>query len=210
MFLYKPESLEENLSNVRYLKSIFWKDINAFGCSYRRTWQIYNNPIYYNQAVYYGFINPYMNTYEDEIRHLAYEIFGFTSNVFETLSYALDCWRIHNGSLQKNRKITDKEYDQAINLLAKKKKIVGKDKETLLKFRPQRNLYTHYGKIQFCDYIFNNSGVLYNLIDVVEKLLGQMEINETLLLEFNRQQGNYIEQMKEVLEEFAINNFNVA
>ena len=51
MFLYKPESLEENLSNVRYLKSIFWKDINAFGCSYRRTWQIYNNPIYYNQAV---------------------------------------------------------------------------------------------------------------------------------------------------------------
>lgn len=209
MRLYKPESLEENLSNVRYLKSIFWKDINKFVWSYRQTWQIYHNPISYSQAVYYGFINP-LSTYEDEIRHLAYEIFGFTSNVFETLSYALDCWRIHNDSLQKNRKITDKEYDQAINLLAKKKKIMGNDKEILLKFRPQRNFYVHYGKIQFCDYIFNNSGILYNLIDVVEKMLGQMGMNETLLLEFNRQQGYYIEQMKEVLEEFAINNSNIA
>ena len=57
---------------------------------------------------------------------------------------------------------------------------------------------------------FNNSNVLYNLIQVITQLLGQMDVNSDRVSEFNAQQGNYIEDMKKVLDEFRIDNFNVA
>ena len=63
---------------------------------------------------------------------------------------------------------------------------------------------------QFCVFIFNNSNVLYNLIQVITQLLGQMDVNSDRVSEFNAQQGNYIEDMKKVLDEFRIDNFNVA
>ena len=207
---YKPISLEENYSNVQYLGNIFWNEINSFIWEYSNICWKYGDINRYHQLVCQNLINPYLNNPESEMRHLAYKVFGFTSNVFETLAYALDYWRIHTDSKQTNRNVTDKEYDQALRLLAKKHKISGSDKEILLDFRPQRNYCTHYGRIQFCVFIFNNSNVLYNLIQVITQLLGQMDVNSDRVSEFNAQQGNYIEDMKKVLDEFRIDNFNVA
>ena len=144
------------------------------------------------------------------MEQLAYKVFGYTLTVFETLSYALDYWRIHTDSKQKNRNVTDKEYDQALKLLSRKKKISNSDKEILLKFRPQRNYCTHYGRIQFCTFIFNHQMILYNLIQVILSLLGQMDINYAVVSEYNLLQGDYIEQIKETLDEFSRDNNCVA
>lgn len=210
MMFYKPESVEENYSNVQVLQNIFLNEINAFIWEFNNIQWKYSDINRYNQLVYQNLINPYLDNPEAEIRHLAYRIFGFTSNVFETLSYALDCWRIRTDSKQSNRKITDKEYDQAVRLLEKKHKISGNDKEVLLGFRPQRNYCTHYGRIQFCTFIFDNRMVLYNLIQVMAPLLSQMNLNNDIVAEFNLQQGDYIEKIKNVLGEFSLDNFNVA
>lgn len=206
MKTYKPVSLEENYSNVQRLQGIFWGYIQAYIWEYRNIVDKYENPYRYNQLLMINAINPYLNGYEAEMGCLAYGIYGFTSNVFETLAYALDCWRIQTDNKQKNRDITNKQYDQALDLLTKKKKISGSDKETLLGFRKARNYYVHSGRMQFCRFIFDNGTVLYNLISVITELLGGMNMNPNLILEFDYQQGDCIEEMKEVLENFAIDN----
>lgn len=210
ILFYKPESAEENYSNVQTLQNIYWNEINAFLWEFHNIQWKYSDINRYNQLVYQNLINPYMKNPETEMRHLAYKIFGFTSNVFETLSYALDYWRIHTDPKQGNRNITDKEYDQPVRLLEKKHKISGNDKEVLLGFRPQRNYCTHYGRIQFCAFIFNHSIVIYNLIQVITLLLSQMDINSNIVAQFNSQQGDYIEEIKDVLSKFSIDNFYVA
>lgn len=210
MQLYRPMTLEENYSNVQNLQNLFWNEIKSFVWEYNNILSKYNDKNRYNFLVYYNLINPYINNYEAEMRHLAYRIFGFTSSVFETLAYALDYWRIHTDSKQKNRNITDKEYDQALRLLSQKHKLSGSDKEALMGFRKHRNYCTHYGRIQFCEYIFYNSNVLYNLIRVITQLLGEMNMDFNKVLEFDSQQGNYIEDIKKTLEEFSLDNFSIA
>lgn len=210
MNYYKPTTIEENYSNIQQLQHNFLNDINSFVWEFNDIFQKYLNEFQYNQAIMQGRINPYCNGYENEIRMLAYKIHGYTSNVFETLAYALDFWRKQADTKQKNRNITDKEYDQAINLLAKKDKKIRSDKEALLSFRKERNYNTHYGRLTFCQYIFNTTYPLYNLIYVVCQLLGQMNMNAYLVSEFQNQQGDYIENMKEVLLLFSIDNPNVA
>ena len=79
-----------------------------------------------------------------------------------------------------------------------------------MKFRPQRNYCTHYGRIQFCTFIFNHQMILYNLIQVILSLLGQMDINYAVVSEYNLLQGDYIEQIKETLDEFSRDNNYVA
>lgn len=206
MLFYKPESVEENYSNVQILYDIYWNEISAFIWEFNNIQWKYSDIGRYNQLVYQNPINPYLNDPEAEIRHLAYKIFGFTSTVFATLSYALDCWRKRTDSKQKNRNITDKQYDQAVRLLEEKHKISGDDKEVLLGFRTQRNYCTHYGRIQFCTFIFDNSVVLYNLIQVITLLLSQMDIDNDIVKKFNLQQGDYIEKIKDVLSEYSLDN----
>lgn len=207
---YKPESLEENFSNVLKLSNDFLREINACIWDYNRICNVYTNPNVYNYYLVNGMINPYANRFEDEMKQLAYRVFGFTLTVFETLSYALDYWRIKTDSKQNNRKVTDKEYDQAVKLLARKKKISNRDKEILLKFRPERNYCTHYGRIQFCEFIFHNREVLYNLIQVILELLKPMNVDEDIVSKYNLLQGNYIEQIKETLDKFSVDNDYVA
>lgn len=199
MKYYKPESLEENYSNVLILRDNFMNQINAFIWEYNKIVNQYENSNAYNQFLYFNLVNPYLNGYEAEMRNLAYGIYGFTSMVFETLSYALDYWRIQVDSTQGNRAVTDKQYDQALQLLAKKKKISGNDKEILLHFRQERNFGTHYGRINFCRYIFDRRDILFNLINVMTILLGNMNVNENIIKEFNDQQGAFVEEMKDVL-----------
>lgn len=203
MKYYKPESLEENYSNVLILRDNFMNQIYAFIWEYNKIVNQYENPTVYNQFLSFNLVNPYLNGYEAEMRNLAYGIYGFTSMVFETLSYALDYWRIKVDSTQRNRAVTDKQYDQALQLLAKKKKISGKDKEILLHFRQERNFGTHYGRINFCRYIFDRRDVLFNLINVMTILLGNMNVNENIIKEFNDQQGTFVEEMKDVLGAFG-------
>ena len=210
MNYYKPMSLEENYSNIQNLQNNFFNQIQAFIWEYNHISWKYSNKYIYQSLINQNLINPYLNNPESEMKNLAYAILGFTSNIFETLAYALDYWHIHTDSKQKNRQITDKQYDQALHLLAKKNKISGSDKEVLLNLRQQRNYCTHYGRIQFCKFIFENSFTLYNLIQVIAQLLGQMNLDPNIVSYFDSQQGDYIEAMKEVLENFSIDNFNVA
>lgn len=210
MIQYKPTSLEENYSNLLNLEYNFSNQINAFIWEYDNIFYKYGNLNIYNQLINLNQINPYLSNPEAEMRQLAYSIFGFTSSVFETLSYALDYWRIHTDATQRNRNITDKQYDQALNLLALKHKISGNDKEVLLDFRTQRNYSTHYGRIQFCEYIFYRRAALFNLIQIMVQLLGQMEMDYNVVLRFDSQQLQYIEEMKRALAEYELENPVVA
>lgn len=210
MKYYKPDSLEENYSNVLILRDNFMNQINAFIWEYNNIVNKYENPNVYNQLLHLNLVNPYLNGYEAEMRNLAYGIYGFTSTMFETLSYALDYWRIQVDSTQRNRAVTDKQYDQALQLLAKKKKISGNDKEILLDFRKERNFGTHYGRIYFCRYIFDRRDTLINLINVMAILLGNMNVDENVIKAFNDQQGAFVEEMKEVLGLFAAENCKYA
>lgn len=207
---YKPESLEENFSNVLKLRDNFMNNIKSYMWEYDWICRVYTDANTYNFYLRNYMINPYVNSFDAAMEQLAYKVFGYTLTVFETLSYALDYWRIHTDSKQKNRNVTDKEYDQALKLLSRKKKISNSDKEILLKFRPQRNYCTHYGRIQFCTFIFNHQTILYNLIQVILSLLGQMDINYAVVSEYNLLQGDYIEQIKETLDEFSRDNNCVA
>ena len=210
MQYYKPMSLEENYSNIQSLNNNFGDQINSFIWEYNNILWKYGDVNRYNQLVYYGIINPYLNSLEKELQDLAYGIWGFTSHVFTTLSYALDCWRINTDSKQKNRNVTDKEYDQALQWLVKKNKISESEKNELLNFRFERNYYTHYGRLQFCKYIFEHAYVLHNLIKMIADLLGQMNMDYSMILQFNLEQANYIEEMKNVLDEFMVYNFHIA
>ena len=207
---YKPESLEENFSNVLKLRDNFMNNIKSYMWEYDWICRVYTDANTYNFYLRNYMINPYVNSFDAAMEQLAYKVFGYTLTVFETLSYALDYWRIHTDSKQKNRNVTDKEYDQALKLLSRKKKISNSDKEILLKFRPKRNYCTHYGRIQFCTFIFNHQTILYNLIQVILSLLGQMDINYAVVSEYNLLQGDYIEQIKETLDEFSRDNNCVA
>lgn len=210
MDCYKPTTLEENYSNVLNLRSHFINAINSFIWEYYDICNKYSSEFQYYQALSQGRINPYCNGYENELRMLACKIYGYTSNVFETLAYALDFWRKQTDINLKNRNITDKEYDQAIKLLCLKKKINGNDKENLLAFRLERNYCTHFGRVVFCQYIFHNANALFNLLNIICALLGEMPIDKNVFSDFQAQQGNYIEEMKLVLGDFALSNLNIA
>ena len=201
MSIYKPCTIEENYCNVKHLKDSFWHSINSFAWEYNFIFRKYNDTYYYNQLLASGLINPYLSNFEDDMCHLAYRIFGFTSCTFETLSYALDVWRINTDAKLKNRNVTDKQYNQAIDFLCQKCKSI-KDESVLLAFRTQRNYTTHYGRIYFCDYVFKHGVQLYSLIETITYLLEQMNLDLAKVRFFLEQQTAFIEDMNNVLSNY--------
>ena len=207
---YKPTTLEENYCNVKNLGNTFWRYINSFIWEYNTILSKYSDINRYNLLVSQGLVNPFLNNPESELTLLAYSIYGFTSHTFETLAYALDCWRIHVDSREKNRNVSNKQYDQGLELLVDKQKISRTDKEVLLDFRRQRNYCTHYGRICFCKFIFENSKVLYELIQVITRLLEQIDMDYDVISYLNLQYSGFIEEMKKVLDEYIQDNQIVA
>ena len=199
---YKPTSIEENYSNILRLLQFFECRIRGYIWEYNEIVYKYQDINRYNQYLCIGAINPYINSYEEEMQDLAYKIHGFATNVFETLAYAMDCWRIKVDYSQRNRRITDKAYDQALELLVRRNKISGKDKETLLGFRQERNYINHYGRIQFCRFVFEHSNEIYGLICTVAKLLEIMQMDEIIVANFDAQQLNFLKEMENELSKF--------
>ena len=104
---YKPESLEENFSNVLKLRDNFMNNIKSYMWEYDWICRVYTDANTYNFYLRNYMINPHVNSFDAAMEQLAYKVFGYTLTVFETLSYALDYWRIHTDSKQKNRNVTD-------------------------------------------------------------------------------------------------------
>lgn len=204
---YKPTSLEENYSNIVYMRNIFCNQINSYIYQYNNIVRIYTSPYLYNQFLCANLINPYL-TYEGAIRELAYSILGFTVELFERISYALDYWRVKIKN--KKRNITNSEYDYSIQLLNQKNKITSRDKEILLNYRIKRNYYTHYGRIIFCRYIFDNSYTIYNLLLVIENLLSDMNVNQIEVEKFLVSQEDFIIEMEKVLSNLKNQYVNFA
>ena len=194
---YKPTTLEENYSNIVYIKKFFLDQVNSYIWQYHNIISIYNNPYKYYQLFYAGMINPYLNSFEAEIRNLAYNILGFTVSVFEIIAYALDCWCINSTGIKRN--ITTHEYDKSINLLNKKKLIKKNDIGVLLDFRKQRNGYVHYGRLNFCKYIFDNRFYIDNLLQSVEDLLSNMNMDLKRYEAFSDEQEDYFIEMQKTL-----------
>ncbi len=206
MIIYKPTTVEENYSNIINLQNIFQTFINGCIWDYNTIIWKYSDINRYNLLVSQGLVNPFFNNPEWELAQLAYRIYGFTSCAYETLTYALDCWRIHTDSKQRKRNISDKQYIQDLSFLCDNRHISKSDKWILLGFRDQRNYSTHYGRIVFCKYIFDNSVVLYNLIQVVAKLIGQLNMDSNSVSDFNSAQMDCIEEMKLALNKFKLDN----
>lgn len=202
MNYYKPYTLEENYYNIMYLQQDFIYQVKGYIWKIGDVVSRYQNPQRYYQFLALGAINPYINGYEREMRDLAYDIWGFTSCVYETLAYALDYWQVHINYKPKYRVVTDKEYDKSIALLKEKRKINGEEKETLLKFRKDRNSSAHYGRIQFCRYIFDNYQLIWKVISIIKSLLEDMRVNFKDVEKFREEQCAMIEEMKEVFEGF--------
>lgn len=201
---YKPQTVEENLANIVFIKNDFCNIINGYLFDYKNLMETYNNVYIYNYKLMNGMINPFSNL-QNEIIRFAYSVWGFTNDVFERISYALDCWKrldnINSGGA------TDKNYDQVIRKMQKSNLINGKEVNDILNFRMQRNYGTHYGRIQFINYIFNNSNLIYNLLITIENMILQKgDINNQQYLYYMDRQLDFIGQVQLELEGYALSN----
>lgn len=208
MSCYKPNTQEENYINIAYLYRNFWNDMRAFVWEYQDVQSKYYNAESAYNAFWQGRINPYCNGAEAEMRMLAYKIYGYSINLFEIVAYSLECWKIQQSSNPKGSKVTDKQYDQGIRLLARKGVISNEEKEKLLKFRIERNVYAHNGREIFCRYIFDNAYVIFNLIENLVNLL-TCRISEEQFLYVLEVKSRYIEEMQDVMESCRILTDNV-
>lgn len=208
MSCYKPNTQEENYVNVAYLYRNFWNDMHAFVWEYQDIQSKYYNTESAYNAFWQGRINPYCYGAEAEMRMLAYKIYGYSINVFEIVAYSLECWKIQQNSNPKGSKVTDKQYDQGIRLLARKGVISNEKKEKLLRFRIERNAYAHNGREIFCRYIFDNVYVIFNLIENLVNLLA-CRISEEQFLYILEVKSHYIEEMQDVMESCRILTDNV-
>ena len=118
MSCYKPNTQEENYVNVAYLYRNFWNDMHAFVWEYQDIQSKYYNTESAYNAFWQGRINPYCYGAEAEMRMLAYKIYGYSINVFEIVAYSLECWKIQQNSNPKGSKVTDKQYDQGMFMVA--------------------------------------------------------------------------------------------
>ncbi len=209
MEYYKPESKEENYANVIFLKENFWNIINGQIWNFNQMEYRYMNASYYNWLLANNLVNPYMN-YGVEMLNFAFSVFGFASDTYERIAYALDCWHRAKDKKLQNRKASNSEFSQAVEMLKTKNKIDRKDVPVVLNFRLERNFATHYGRIQFVKYIFNNANVIYNLICVTCDQLKSLEIDEDNFIKFYNAQYDFIKDIREALNDFVISNSEIA
>ena len=106
--------------------------------------------------------------------------------------------------------LRNKEFNQGIEYLEKKKIINLEQKNSYTEFRDARNGYVHYGRIVFCQFIFDNSGHLYNLLDMLVGLFESFRLDPIKLNEFNLMQLSFLDSMKEVLNQFVEDNVLIA
>lgn len=198
--IYKPETVEENLANIIFIKNNFQIFIDSYIHQYNSIFSIFNNQINYNQALMYGFINNTTN-FEMEVSKLAYSIFGFTNDVYHRVSYALDCW--DRRSKNNSAGASFKRYYQNLKRLNKEGYITGKERQTLLGLRGQRNETAHYGRIKFITYIFNNRFEVYRLLNIAQELLESViEINELKYKRYINSQFEFLEELDKTLKEY--------
>lgn len=196
---YKPETLEENLSNIRWIQSNIYPIINHLTTRFNVVQDIYTNQYTYNQALRMGFIN-YNWNYEIAMADLAYSIYGFTNDIYNRIAYALDF--INRNEVGRSIK----NYDRDIKKLSQMELINEQDKEDLLRFRLARNYGTHYGKVMFIDYIFRNTYLIYNVVGIINQVLSNYTINILEYKKFLEQQYSFIEDLKSNLEDYKITN----
>lgn len=196
---YKPETLEENLSNIRWIQSNIYPIINHLITRFNVIQDIYTNQYSYNQALYMGFIN-YNWNYEIAMADLAYSIYGFTNDIYNRIAYALDL--INRDDVGRSIK----NYDRDIRKLSQMELINKQDKEDLLRFRLARNYGTHYGKVVFIDYIFRNVHSIYNVVGIINQLLSNYTINILEYKKFLEEQYSFIQDLKNNLEDYEIAN----
>ncbi|KLU76028.1 hypothetical protein [Clostridium botulinum] len=196
---YKPETLEENLSNTIWIQNNIYQIINHLTIRFNVIQNIYRNQYTYNQALRMGFIN-YNWNYEIAMAELAYSIYGFTNDIYNRIAYALDF--INRNEVGRSIK----NYDRDIKKLSKKELISEQDKEDLLRFRLARNYGTHYGKVMFIDYIFRNVHLIYNVVGIIKQLLSSYTINIVEYKSFLENQYSFIQDLKSNLEDYEIAN----
>ncbi|WP_058953065.1 hypothetical protein [Clostridium tyrobutyricum] len=196
---YKPDTIEENLANIVFIKNNFWNLINSYIFDYNNLIETYTNINFYNYR-----LNPY-SSFENEMIKFAYSVWGFTNDIYERICYALDCWkRIIS---KKKDGATDKNYDKVIKKLKEKNLIDKRDVPHILNFRSARNYSTHYGRIQFINYIFNHSSLVYSLLETTgDILMQQLNINNEQYLYYIDRQLDFISELKQTLEIYRENN----
>ena len=79
---YKPESLEENFSNVLKLRDNFMNNIKSYMWEYDWICRVYTDANTYNFYLRNYMINPYVNSFDAAMEQLAYKVFGYTLTVF--------------------------------------------------------------------------------------------------------------------------------
>jgi hypothetical protein len=192
--MYTPKTLEENWANVRRMTEDYWWYIQKI----RNDYGIITNKFWYNGGNYN---NVARREYELDMQWLAYGVFGFTSDIYERLAYAVDYWRRLQDRRNKDNP-SDKKYDQSLRLLAEKRKITGDMKEKLLPFRIERNNGTHYGRIILVDYILRNAQVVYEFICVVDNLLSGYDYNELQYKQFMNSQTQFVQDIEKLFSTF--------
>lgn len=200
---YKPQTIEENLANIVWMRNNFYPIIDSYISQYNCLNQIYSNPFTFNAALGIGVISPYTN-YEIEISKMTYSIFGFLNDVYNRISYGLDCWNRHSNKIKAGA--STENYDNLIRVLKSKKVITGVEKASLLRFRPVRNYSTHYGKIIFSDYLFRNAGLLYQILISIENLLRANSFDNQNYLNYLNSQSNFIQDLQNTMSDFAVTN----
>lgn len=199
MSYYKPDTLEENLANIRQLKVTFIPMVNHLYDEFNTIQKLGTNQYFFSQAIYMGFIN-YNWNYELAMSTLAYSVYGFTNDVYNRIAYALD---FINRSKQ-GRSI--KNYERDISNLANKKSISISDKQVLVGFKAARNYGTHYGKVVFVGYIFNNISLIYNIINFIDIALSEFSFNEVKYNRFLDNQYDFIYDLKQELQTYEFYN----
>lgn len=197
---YKPETLEENLSNIRWIQNNIYPIINHLTTRFNVIQDIYTNQYAYNQALHMGFIN-YNWNYEIAMADLAYSIYGFTNDIYNRIAYALDL--INRDDFGRSIK----NYDRDIKKLSQIELISKQDKEDLLRFRLARNYGTHYGKVVFIDYIFRNVHSIYNVVGIINQLFSNYTINILEYKKYLEEQYSFIQDLKNNLEDYEIANY---
>lgn len=189
---HKPNTLEVVLANVVLAKDTFRQSISRYISKYNAIQQL-------------KFYNPYL--FEAEITDFAYMICGFTNDVFHRIAYGLDYWFIQSEGKDKNAGVSTENYYKRINFLRNKKRINPQDAETLCNFSRARNFGTHYGKLVFIDYIFCNTHVIHNLLEVTMQLLQNIgNINELGYRRYLNGQLDFINDLENTLNSYIMEN----
>lgn len=199
---YAPQTVEANLASVIMLKNNFYAYMNYYfnQCRYIN-WK-YSNMWNYNLNVNNGGI---CSTVEIEMGALAYSIYGFANNLYQSISHGLDCWNLTRKKIRAG--VTDKNYDRLIKILSEEEYIAKNEEMTLLNFRKSRNFSTHNGRITFMEYIFQNGNLIYNLLELIGNLLKNIAVIDiTQYQQGLESQMCFMEELRDTLLEYASDN----